>query len=163
MPDKFNWMLEQCRGTMAWQLKACFERQGFIWELQDKALYYVLAAVGALIAGYAACRYRRAIECSIANGVSRLIKAKRRISRRISDIVDPSPHDVAVASSSADVPPSSLQGSQEDAVVQSRRAVALDREHDSIGFASKRDLIISTTPRGVVSACTGMHCSRSVR
>jgi hypothetical protein len=98
MPDKFNWMLDQCRGSMAWQLKSCFERQGLIWELRDKALLLALAAAVSLIAGYAVYRYREAIEGGMVEWFAGLIQAKRRMGcrlsamkARISALVDPPP------------------------------------------------------------------------
>ena len=98
MPDKFNWMLDQCRGSMAWQLKTCFERQGLIWELRDKALYFAIAAAVSLIAGYAVYRYRAAIEGGMVEAFAGIIQAKRRVSSRlsamkarISQLVDPPP------------------------------------------------------------------------
>ncbi len=47
---------------MAWQLKACFERQCLRREWREKALFFAVAAAVSLTAGYAVYRYRETIE-----------------------------------------------------------------------------------------------------
>lgn len=77
--DKFDWMLVQCIDVPAWQLKSCFVREGFIWELQNTWMYAVAAAVALLIAGHAMYRFRTGIETGIAHVAASVIRANRRV------------------------------------------------------------------------------------
>lgn len=81
VPDKFNWMFDRCRTVAPWDLKACFDHQSLMWELEDKWMYGVLAAAALVFAVYAIHRNFAAVETGMVYVIVSIVKAGRRIAR----------------------------------------------------------------------------------
>ncbi len=65
MPDKFEWVLDQCRNVLSLEYASCFRAQSFMWELRDKSAHATLIAAGLLMAIYLVIRCRHLIKGGI--------------------------------------------------------------------------------------------------